>query len=242
MPETVSPKLSNIKLSQPTNPPLTNGSPPLSVQAHHISDKASNQPSEAESPHLLSQRNDFLLDWSLKIIGLAAAIVFGIWAPISYSLTAQGNRQNDASQADLQSQLEDVSEQASSASSLQAVATSILSNIQEALNAQGLLSIWEFCDGKAEQFSACTRLSSSDVDSAISSLASRPPAFTYSGSPTTAPSPGSSSSSSSMHLSIETIVAIVLGSIFGAIVLVGLVVGVLAARRKQKRMSRINEE
>ena len=44
---------------------------------------------------------DHVFQWALKILGVAAAIVFGVWAPVSYRLQAEGNRSGDESMAKL---------------------------------------------------------------------------------------------------------------------------------------------
>jgi hypothetical protein len=44
-------------------------------------------------------------DWILKVAGLAAAILFGIWAPISYTATKEGNASNDEAQSMLLKEL-----------------------------------------------------------------------------------------------------------------------------------------
>jgi hypothetical protein len=40
-------------------------------------------------------------DWFIKILGFAAAITFGIYAPLSFKLTAAGNRDNDVAQQEI---------------------------------------------------------------------------------------------------------------------------------------------
>ena len=85
--------------SSPTQPADTISiTPEKPVLESHISQISSSVTEEFKpaKPHLLSQRNDFLLDRVLKILGVASAILFGIWAPISYKIIADGNAGNDA--------------------------------------------------------------------------------------------------------------------------------------------------
>ena len=51
-----------------------------------------------------------IFQWALKIIGVASAIVFGVWAPISYRLQQDGNRSNDETQEVLISRMTDLIE------------------------------------------------------------------------------------------------------------------------------------
>lgn len=44
-------------------------------------------------------RFEFVLDWSLKILGFIGVVAFGIWAPLSYKATLQQNHGNDAIQS-----------------------------------------------------------------------------------------------------------------------------------------------
>jgi hypothetical protein len=37
---------------------------------------------------------EHLFDWTLRIIGAVCAVLFGIWAPLSYQLQKSGNESN----------------------------------------------------------------------------------------------------------------------------------------------------
>lgn len=187
-------------------------------------------------PHLLSQRNDFLLDWALKILGVASAILFGIWAPISYKITADGNAGNDAAQASLMSEMSSMRDEAATAASAQRDAVSALANVQNQLDNVGLIWAWDFCSGRDDP--VCTEISSSaTILEALSSLGglggTRASSRTSSApSPTTAPVSGSPGGT----VSSKNLLAIILGSVFGGIVIIGLIVGILAKRRQQRKL------
>jgi uncharacterized protein YlxW (UPF0749 family) len=51
-----------------------------------------------------------VVDWIVKVVGLVAAVLFGVWAPISYRATMQGNTSNDDSQMKLLEELQKISE------------------------------------------------------------------------------------------------------------------------------------
>jgi hypothetical protein len=57
------------------------------------------------TPHTRDVRSQHvaenLLDRALRIIGAACALLFGIWAPLSYQLQKNGNKGNDAAQEEL---------------------------------------------------------------------------------------------------------------------------------------------
>jgi hypothetical protein len=53
---------------------------------------------DVRSQHVAAEN---LLDRVLRIIGAACALLFGIWAPLSYQLQKDGNKGNDAAQEEL---------------------------------------------------------------------------------------------------------------------------------------------
>lgn len=234
-------------------------------------DTPSLSPSEPPKPHLISHQKDFFLDWTLKILGVACAILFGIWAPISFKLTSDGNKENDASQKAVFSQLGDIRLQAATAAQVQHAAASAIASVQFAavsamagveqqLGRIGRLRAMEFCEGRADQIYQCEMLSSSvDVGVLVAQLgglrSSTPSADASSSVARTStryssPTPivsissgvipdvssqphGSSSSSSGVS---KDVLAVILGSVFSAIVIIGLVVGLLARRRQWKKI------
>ncbi|KAJ4383997.1 hypothetical protein N0V86_000841 [Didymella sp. IMI 355093] len=117
------------------------------VLESHIAHTATSQTDSVNvpKPHLLSERNDFILDWALKILGVAAAILFGIWAPISYKITADGNAGNDEAQASLMSAISSMRDEARTAAFAQRSAVTALSKVQDQLANIGLLRAYEIC-------------------------------------------------------------------------------------------------
>lgn len=80
--------------------------------------------------------------WALNVAALAAAIVFGIWAPLSYNVTLDGNRSNDASTSSMINAVLAVSSQASVAATTQ---SAMLDNLSGQLGAIGQLWLVDFC-------------------------------------------------------------------------------------------------
>jgi hypothetical protein len=78
------------------------------------------------------------LEWTLKVLGFAAACIFGIWAPLSYKAAVDGNSGNNA-----------VQQQASAAASQQSIAASQQSVALYAMNSRigaiGQLWLYDFC-------------------------------------------------------------------------------------------------
>ncbi|KAF1842252.1 uncharacterized protein K460DRAFT_420180 [Cucurbitaria berberidis CBS 394.84] len=218
-------------------------SPNLNVQKTNTSTSSNGKP---EDPRLISPRSDYLLDWALKILGVAAALLFGIWAPISYKATAEGNRDNDASQSDISEKLSAMSEQASQAAAMQTSAASALAQVQKQLNNLGTLRVWEFCEGRTNQISACAALnSSSKVNNVVSQLlslspvvpegSSRTPSTTADATSTATARPpggGSPKGGNSTNLS-PAILGAILGAVFGGVIIVSLVTTVLVLRRRR---------
>ena len=85
------------------------------------------------------------LEWTLKVLGFAAACIFGAWAPLSYKATLDGNSGNDAAQ----SQASVAASQQSIAANQQSVAASQQSVALDAINSRvgaiGQLWLYDFC-------------------------------------------------------------------------------------------------
>jgi hypothetical protein len=71
------------------------------------------------------------LEWTVKVLGFAAAIIFGAWAPLSYKATLDGNSGNDAAQS-----------QVSAAARQQSLA---LATMNSKVGAIGQLWLYDFC-------------------------------------------------------------------------------------------------
>lgn len=127
-------------------------------------------------------------------------------------------------------------DEAATAASAQRDAVSALANVQNQLDNVGLIWAWDFCSGRDDP--VCTEISSSaTILEALSSLGglggTRASSRTSSApSPTTAPVSGSPGGT----VSSKNLLAIILGSVFGGIVIIGLIVGILAKRRQQRKL------
>jgi hypothetical protein len=94
---------------------------------------------------------EFFLTWTLQVLGVTAAVIFGIWAPLSYKASADGNSQNDAAQSVLLSSVAAAS--SSIASQLDDLNTKLfdsnsrLADANSRMAAIGQLSLLEFCLG-----------------------------------------------------------------------------------------------
>lgn len=92
-----------------------------------------------------------VFQWALKIMGVASAIVFGVWAPISYRLQQDGNKSNDQAQEklvarvlDLIERVEDVERALRDISRLKAV--EVCGSDQHKVRPQILLRTVEWAD------------------------------------------------------------------------------------------------
>lgn len=106
----------------------------------------------AHSPPSRADRHaspvEWWVDWILKIIGVTAAVLFGIWAPLSWKSTEDGN----GTQSSMASALSDAStqasqalDQASKALSLQSSVATVQSALSSTIDAMGRLQIASFC-------------------------------------------------------------------------------------------------
>jgi hypothetical protein len=207
----------------------------------HVSTKQLQKTNRSGSgkPPLLSPRTEFILDWVLKVLAVASAILFGIWAPISYKATANGNADNNAAQEVLSRQMSYMSAQASVAVDKHGSAITALAEIQTQLADLRLLRAFEFCRGMAEQITACADLSSNvNINIVVSQFVPRPTLRTTTTrtSLPLSPTSGSAPESSSSGAVSKNLLAIILGAVFGAIVIMGFIIGFLAWRRRQKEV------
>ncbi|CAI6236200.1 unnamed protein product [Periconia digitata] len=178
------------------------------------------------------------MDWIIKVLGVAAALVFGIWAPISYQASEASNSDTDTKFSALSSEL---SAWKTSAVSLQTSAASDLSRMSKKMDAVATLSVFDFCQGRSS-ISACVSVTRSvDVDALVSSFV--PPSGVGSRSSTTnAASPTASSGSDARPPEDSGVggrgslaLPAILGIVFGVVVFVGLLTGYIVWRRRQKR-------
>lgn len=93
----------------------------------------------------LGKRVEKLCQWALNVAVLAAAIVFGIWAPLSYNVTLNGNSGSDASSSSMLSAVLAASSQASAAARTQ---SAILDDMSSRIGAVGQLWLVDFCAAK----------------------------------------------------------------------------------------------
>lgn len=85
-----------------------------------------------------------ILHWTLKFLGVTSAVLFGVWAPISYRLQVAGNKSNDDAQDKLLERVEELVRR--------------VEGVEEALGALGRLRALEFCDTEGRKVSSIERL------------------------------------------------------------------------------------
>ena len=87
----------------------------------------------------------FTLNWICVVLTVAATIVFGIWAPLSYRATADGNRDNNVVQSSMMQQVMTANDIASSALNSASAQSTVMASMQSRLGAMGQLAILDFC-------------------------------------------------------------------------------------------------
>ncbi|KAH7402909.1 hypothetical protein BKA66DRAFT_604424 [Pyrenochaeta sp. MPI-SDFR-AT-0127] len=133
--------------------------PPESIRSLCTDSEASFSGPDDESKVTLTYRleslAEHLFDWTLRITGAVCAILFGVWAPLSYQLQKSGNQSNDEETRRLAKEVERLSMQ------VQMIST---------------LRVFEFCDAEnRKELPACKALSASlHLDSLIARLAPAP--------------------------------------------------------------------
>ena len=98
----------------------------------------------------------FILHWTCVVLTVAASVVFGIWAPLSYQAAASGNRDNNAAQSSVISAVSaasrlalSASEQANRANALQTSQVYLLEVSDYRASALAMLNYLSFCRGQS---------------------------------------------------------------------------------------------
>jgi hypothetical protein len=136
--------------------------PPASVEDLHadtevssadidLDDKAA-QPSYTTK---LESLGEHLFDWTIRIIGAVCAVLFGIWAPLSYQLQKSGNESNDEEMSRLAKEVK---------------------NLNEQMRTMGMLRAFELCEKEdRKDLPACIDLRTSlQIHELIAQLAALP--------------------------------------------------------------------
>ena len=127
-----------------------------SDHSHHLPSKTL-PPGSADEPLI-----PFILHWTCIVLTVAASVVFGIWAPLSYRAAANGNRDNNAAQNSAISAMSaanelalsanamgsTVAELASRADALQRSQLYLLEGLDYRASAMGMLDYLSFCRGQ----------------------------------------------------------------------------------------------
>ncbi|KAF2818704.1 hypothetical protein CC86DRAFT_413597 [Ophiobolus disseminans] len=97
-------------------------------------------------------RTEQILDNTLRLIGATCAVLFGIWAPLSYWLQKESNRDNDVAQERLKKEVE---------------------GLRNDIMLLGVLRAFEYCDVESrKQMDACKELRSRmNLEDAIKQIA-----------------------------------------------------------------------
>jgi hypothetical protein len=132
-------------LQQPLLSPVEVQSNEKDGNANHESEAVNAASSKRSRKDLKDNPILFTVNWICVVLGVAAAIVFGIWAPLSYEATASGNREGSAVQSSMISALSAANDLASSALSVASAQGTALDEMQSRLGAMGQLALVGFC-------------------------------------------------------------------------------------------------
>ena len=87
----------------------------------------------------------FSIKWAATILAAAASILFGIWAPLSYQMTKDGNRENNDVQSSMLQAISEANRNAQEALKTASVQNEWLQNANSMLYAAGVLSFLQYC-------------------------------------------------------------------------------------------------
>ncbi|KAH7119888.1 hypothetical protein B0J11DRAFT_570299 [Dendryphion nanum] len=207
------------------------------------------------SPYL-----DSILDWSLKVLGVAAAVLFGIWAPISYKAANDGNKANDETQQEMISKLEAMGKQAAQGSTHDQDIAAAIRGVGSRMDQLATLRLWEFCDGKSHLVTACASMTNKgDINSAVSNVVNWIPPYNTigaqihstirstahgipNGTPTSAPSkvPASGTPISNPKKPVD--ISLVLVAVFAGFLLLSSIISCLALCYRLRKRRREGEK
>ncbi|KLJ06047.1 hypothetical protein EMPG_10527 [Blastomyces silverae] len=191
----------------------------------------------------------FILRWGCAILTVAATILFGIWAPLSYQETRNANKDHDEMQRALiksAKSANDIATSALGAAFLQLqIATaqaSVIENLQTQLAAMGQVALLQFCNAQTRgDFAPCASfLNSAQLTSLVSQIAAPTstitrPAPTDSVPPRPTfrpPTAGSNDLENRSGMSIAPI----LGIVFGGTAAIGILTGFFVWRYQRGRL------
>lgn len=139
-------------LSQQPSPAPPPAHQPVSEHSRPEPTKETFEEDRTRSPSSLAQRRaspiEWWVDWTLKIIGVTAAVLFGIWATLSWKSTEDGNDTQSSMASALSAASTQGSQavyQASQALSLQSSSAIVQSAMSSKLDAIGRLQVASFC-------------------------------------------------------------------------------------------------
>jgi len=146
-------QVSEKATKQATEPPNPTSNP--QPDNHNHNEKASDvttpaAPAPAPTGTIeRTSKNDnvisFSLNWICVVLTVVATIVFGIWAPLSYRATADGNRDNNLVQSSMMQQVMTANDIAASALRAASAQSTNLASMQSRLGAMGQLAMVDFC-------------------------------------------------------------------------------------------------
>ena len=113
--------------------------PPKIIKRSQADDVPPIERSLTCQPRIIST-TESALDWILKVLGVASAILFGIWAPVSYRLQNVGNKSSDDAQAQFMQKMERMRRE--------------IEELKGNMNSLAVLRAWEFCADEERTVSA----------------------------------------------------------------------------------------
>ncbi|KAI9881089.1 MAG: hypothetical protein M1830_008247 [Pleopsidium flavum] len=234
---------------RPTNQPqpIPNSQPDNHNHEEKTKD-ATTAAAAARSAKVTSKYNNaisFTLNWICVVLTIAATISFGIWAPLSYRATADGNRKNDKVQSAQSTVLASMQSQLGAMGQL-AMAVTVCSDFVGDVPMTSLISYLasnappggipesaivsssptSSAPPGASSGSAIVSSSPTPSTSQTATVGSPPPYSTVSAGPTASPTASPSNTPNLSHLPVEA----ALGIVFGILTLLRLVAGFFAWR------------
>ncbi|KAK2792037.1 hypothetical protein FQN52_004147 [Onygenales sp. PD_12] len=213
---------------------------PIHHQQHHHHHHY--EPPKRPTPGLV-----FILRWICTILTVASAILFGVWAPLSYAAASRASKDNELAQRELFNSVESASAVAESALSVASAQldmagaqASAIGNLQGQLSVMGQIALLQYCGLQRDEavLTLCSAFADSiEFTTLIAQIATPLPTITPPSTtslPTTKPGGGDSINPPATELRLS--IASILGILFGGTAGVGIIMGYFVWRHQNGRL------
>lgn len=192
-----------------------------------------------------SSRTEFTVDWLVKVLTLVSAVLFGIWAPLSYQASVESSATTDAAVASLASQQSRLASSVAGISGLNAQQNAI-DDLTDRVRLLGMLNLIDFCRSNEDVEGCADVVQPSAIASVVAGLALEPAQQSAAPTPTDVQSdvddnsdskePGGKGGKGRTGSGLP--IGAIMGIVWGCLAAVGVAVGALVWRWRRNERKR----